>query len=329
MTEHRPLLDTLADMTAASVSRADLAAREVMLVRVAGLVAVDAPPASYLLNLGPAADSGLTLEDARSVLVTLAPSWAAPGSSTPPQTSPPPSDSPWPSRTRWTPKRPETARHSRRTQPTKEWSMQGLDTFAAFAATYDRWTPPRPTTTRSSRCTTTSTSSTPSMPRSSPRTTKARSRSSRSTSSRCARAPGSAAGSGWRPGCASPCSRPSRSGAGIMWGAGIGAGLGALAGHAAGGMSRSDLKDLGETLDTARARSSRSPRLPSPTESPRSLKGAEKVDRKELKADPKAVQADVAAAGTRADGSVPGRRTQFRAYRERAVPVAAGIRRRH
>ena len=73
MTEQRPLLDTLADMTAASVARADLGDRELMLVRLAGLVAVDAPPASYLLNLGPAVDSGLTLEDARSVLVALAP----------------------------------------------------------------------------------------------------------------------------------------------------------------------------------------------------------------------------------------------------------------
>jgi len=73
MTEQRPLLDTLADMTAASIARADLADRDLMLVRLAGLIAVDAPPASYLLNIGPAVDSGLTLEDARSVLVALAP----------------------------------------------------------------------------------------------------------------------------------------------------------------------------------------------------------------------------------------------------------------
>ncbi len=73
MTEERPLLDTLADMTAASVARANLADRDLMLVRVAGLIAVDAPPASYLVNLGPAVDSGLTLVDAQSVLVTLAP----------------------------------------------------------------------------------------------------------------------------------------------------------------------------------------------------------------------------------------------------------------
>ncbi len=73
MTENRPLLDTLADMTAASVARANLSERELMLVRLAGLVAVDTPPASYLLDLGPAVDSGLTLEDAQSLLVTLAP----------------------------------------------------------------------------------------------------------------------------------------------------------------------------------------------------------------------------------------------------------------
>jgi hypothetical protein len=60
-------------MSAASIAHVDLDDRELMLVRVAGLVAVDAPPSSYLLNLGPAAESGLTLEDARSVLVALAP----------------------------------------------------------------------------------------------------------------------------------------------------------------------------------------------------------------------------------------------------------------
>jgi len=79
MTE-RPLLDTLADMTAASLSRANLPDRELMLVRLAGLIAVDAPPASYLLNIGPAADSGLTLEDAQSILVVLAPIIGAPAS---------------------------------------------------------------------------------------------------------------------------------------------------------------------------------------------------------------------------------------------------------
>jgi alkylhydroperoxidase/carboxymuconolactone decarboxylase family protein YurZ len=44
-----------------------------MLVRLAALTAVNAPPASYLLNLGAAAESGLTMEDARSVLIAVAP----------------------------------------------------------------------------------------------------------------------------------------------------------------------------------------------------------------------------------------------------------------
>jgi uncharacterized membrane protein len=42
-------------------------------------------------------------------------------------------------------------------------------------------------------------------------------------------------------------------GAAIVYGTGIGAGLGALAGHAVGGMSRDDLKELGETLDAGQA----------------------------------------------------------------------------
>ena len=38
-------------------------------------------------------------------------------------------------------------------------------------------------------------------------------------------------------------------GAGLLWGGAAGAGVGALAGHVAAGMSRSDLKELGELLD--------------------------------------------------------------------------------
>jgi alkylhydroperoxidase/carboxymuconolactone decarboxylase family protein YurZ len=73
MSEERPLLDTVMEMTAASMSNSNLGARELMLVRLAALAAVDAPPASYLLNLAAAADAGLTLEDARGVLIAVAP----------------------------------------------------------------------------------------------------------------------------------------------------------------------------------------------------------------------------------------------------------------
>ena len=73
MSDDTPLLDTLADMTSASLERANLVDREVMLVRVAALAAVGAPPASYLLNLGAASEVGLTLEDVQGVLIAVAP----------------------------------------------------------------------------------------------------------------------------------------------------------------------------------------------------------------------------------------------------------------
>jgi alkylhydroperoxidase/carboxymuconolactone decarboxylase family protein YurZ len=78
MADDTPLLDTLADMTAASVSRVELSARELLLVRYAALAAVSAPPASYLFSLPAATEAGLTLEDARSVLIGVAPIIGAP-----------------------------------------------------------------------------------------------------------------------------------------------------------------------------------------------------------------------------------------------------------
>ena len=72
-TEDRPVLDTLAAMTAASVEECNLEARELMLARLAALVAVDAPPISYLLNAGAASDVGVTLEDVQGILVAVAP----------------------------------------------------------------------------------------------------------------------------------------------------------------------------------------------------------------------------------------------------------------
>lgn len=68
-----PLLDTVLEMTAASVDRVDFSDEALLLVRLAALVAVDAPAASYLVNLGAGAQTALTLEDARSVLIAVAP----------------------------------------------------------------------------------------------------------------------------------------------------------------------------------------------------------------------------------------------------------------
>ncbi len=44
-----------------------------MLVRIAALVAVDAPPASYLMNLGAAAEMGIGEDEVRAVLAAIAP----------------------------------------------------------------------------------------------------------------------------------------------------------------------------------------------------------------------------------------------------------------
>jgi alkylhydroperoxidase/carboxymuconolactone decarboxylase family protein YurZ len=68
-----PVLDLLASMTADSVAVSSLDAESLMLVRIAALVAVDAPPVSYLLNLAAAADVGIDAERVRGVLSAIAP----------------------------------------------------------------------------------------------------------------------------------------------------------------------------------------------------------------------------------------------------------------
>lgn len=69
----RPVLDLLASMTADSLEASDLDPESLMLVRIAALVAVDAPPASYLLNLGVASEMGIGVEDVQDVLMAIAP----------------------------------------------------------------------------------------------------------------------------------------------------------------------------------------------------------------------------------------------------------------
>jgi alkylhydroperoxidase/carboxymuconolactone decarboxylase family protein YurZ len=68
-----PLLDLLGRMTVDSMETSGLDEQTLMLVRVAALVAVDAPPASYLLNLGAAGDVGVTTEQIMGVLAGVAP----------------------------------------------------------------------------------------------------------------------------------------------------------------------------------------------------------------------------------------------------------------
>jgi hypothetical protein len=73
MADDTPLLDTLAAMTLVSVESCDLEARELMLVRLAALAAAEAPPGSYLANVGLASEAGITIEDAQGVLIAVAP----------------------------------------------------------------------------------------------------------------------------------------------------------------------------------------------------------------------------------------------------------------
>jgi 4-carboxymuconolactone decarboxylase len=68
-----PLLDLVKKMTADSIEVSTLDEKELMLVRIAALVAIDAPPASYLVNLGAATELGIEIEDVRGVMAAIAP----------------------------------------------------------------------------------------------------------------------------------------------------------------------------------------------------------------------------------------------------------------
>jgi hypothetical protein len=68
-----PVLDLLARMTADSLAASSLDNETLILVRIAALVAVDAAPVSYALNLEAAAAGGLDIEAVRGVLTAIAP----------------------------------------------------------------------------------------------------------------------------------------------------------------------------------------------------------------------------------------------------------------
>jgi len=68
-----PVLDLLASMTADSIEASNLDSDTLMLVRIAALVAVDAPPVSYVMNLGAASELGIGEDQVRGVLAAVAP----------------------------------------------------------------------------------------------------------------------------------------------------------------------------------------------------------------------------------------------------------------
>ncbi len=73
MSDDTPVLDTLTDITAASIDHNTLSPRDYVLARLAALIAVDAPPVSYIANAAAITDAGLTIEDVQGVMIAVAP----------------------------------------------------------------------------------------------------------------------------------------------------------------------------------------------------------------------------------------------------------------
>jgi alkylhydroperoxidase/carboxymuconolactone decarboxylase family protein YurZ len=78
MNANTPVLDTLTEMTTASVEHNSLPPRDFMLARLAALIAVDAPPISYFANASAIQQSGMTTEDIEGVMIAIAPVVGAP-----------------------------------------------------------------------------------------------------------------------------------------------------------------------------------------------------------------------------------------------------------
>ena len=73
MTEQTPVLDTITDLTAVSADHNTLSPRDFMFARLAALIAVDAPPVSYLANAEAAEKSGITAADIEGIMIAIAP----------------------------------------------------------------------------------------------------------------------------------------------------------------------------------------------------------------------------------------------------------------
>jgi alkylhydroperoxidase/carboxymuconolactone decarboxylase family protein YurZ len=71
--DEMPILELLTGMTASSLEASNLDPQTLMLVRIAALVAVDAPPASYMMNMQAAGESGVDSDQVQDVLAAVAP----------------------------------------------------------------------------------------------------------------------------------------------------------------------------------------------------------------------------------------------------------------
>ncbi|MDX2592298.1 MULTISPECIES: carboxymuconolactone decarboxylase family protein [Streptomyces] len=68
-----PVFETLVHMTLDTFERSGLDPETYLLARIAALVALDAAPASYLLNIGTAEQLGVPFEKVQGTLVAIAP----------------------------------------------------------------------------------------------------------------------------------------------------------------------------------------------------------------------------------------------------------------
>jgi 4-carboxymuconolactone decarboxylase len=68
-----PVLESLLAMNLNSLMASQLDEKTYFLVRLAALVAMDAAPVSYVINLGLAGEAGVTLEDVQNLLIAIAP----------------------------------------------------------------------------------------------------------------------------------------------------------------------------------------------------------------------------------------------------------------
>lgn len=87
-------------------------------------------------------------------------------------------------------------------------------------------------------------------------------------------------------------------GAGLVWLGAAGAGLGALAGHVAAGMSRSDLKEVGELLDAGQSGLLFVAATDMEARVEQAIARAKKIEKKQLKADAEAAAKEIDAAST-------------------------------
>ena len=73
MASDSPILDLLATMNLAGIEASTLDPESLMLVRLAALVAVDAPPVSYMLNLEMASGVSVEADQIEGMLAAIAP----------------------------------------------------------------------------------------------------------------------------------------------------------------------------------------------------------------------------------------------------------------